>query len=58
MTTWHQLRQQCIEHFKEEASLYEGDAAARREFWLQVSDDLSRIGLITQQQRDTWTCPF
>lgn len=57
MTTWHQLRQQCLDHFSEESS-YNGDAVAQREFRLQVSDDLSRIGLITQRQRDTWSCPF
>lgn len=57
MITWHQLRQQCLEHFAEESS-YDGDSDARREFWLEVSDDLSRCGLITQRQRDSWTCPF
>jgi len=57
MITWHQLRHQCLEHFKQEPS-YDGDSVARREFWHQVSDDLSRCGLITQKQRDNWSCPF
>jgi hypothetical protein len=57
MVTWHQLRQQCLEHFAEEKS-YNGDSVAKREFWLTATDDLSRCGLITQQQRDNWSCPF
>lgn len=57
MITWHQLRQQCLDHFREESS-YDGDSPARREFWLNACDDLSRIGLITQRQRDNWSCPF
>jgi hypothetical protein len=57
MVTWHQLRQQCLDYFKEESS-YQGDAAAKREFWIIATDDLSRCGLITQRQRDTWSCPF
>ena len=56
-TTWHQLRAQCLEHFKSDQS-YANDSIAKREFWHLACDDLREIGLISQRQRDTWSCPF
>ena len=57
MLSWYHVRLLCLDHFNEEKS-YEGNAIAQREFWLNATDDLCRCGLITQQQRDTWSNPF
>lgn len=37
---------------------YRDDAIAQREYWLNLTDELCRDGLISQHQRDTWSCPF
>jgi hypothetical protein len=57
MITWNQVKLLCLDYFEREKS-FQGDAIAQREFWLTATDDLSRCGLITQQQRDNWSCPF
>ena len=37
---------------------WRGDTIAKREEWNTFTDDLSREGYITQNQRDNWTNPF
>jgi hypothetical protein len=55
---WVKVKLACKQHFQANESTYLGDSIAQREYWLNFTDDLSRCGLITQHQRDTWSCPF
>lgn len=54
---WVRVKLACQRHFESD-STFLGDSIAKREFWLNFTDDLSRCGLITQHQRDTWSCPW
>ena len=55
---WTQVKLDCQAVFQDNPSYYRGDSIAKREYWLNYTDDLSRSGEITQKQRDQWSCPF
>lgn len=55
------VKMDCLRFFKSTPSLwafYRDDATAQREYWLNYTDDLRRAGLISQHNRDHWSCPF
>lgn len=54
---WVRVKLACQKDF-ERFPQFRGDSIAKREYWLNLTDELSRAGLITQNQRDTWSCPF
>jgi len=52
------VRFMCRDHFRANPETYRGDSIAQREYWLNLTDELSRAGLISQDNRDHWSCPF
>jgi len=54
---WVRVKLDC-QYFFEANPSYRADPIAKREYWLNYTDDLSRCGLITQEQRDNWSSPW
>jgi len=52
------VKMDCRRYFSEHREMFRGDAPMQREYWLTYTDELCRAGLISQHQRDTWSCPF
>ena len=51
----------CRAYFQSTPELWESycdDKIAQREFWLNFTDELCRDRLISQHDRDNWSCPF
>jgi hypothetical protein len=55
---WVKVKLACQRHFEANESYFLGDAIAKREYWLIFTDDLSRCGLISQDNRDNWSSPW
>ena len=52
------IKLDCQRHFEANPDYFSGDKIAQREHWLNYTDELSRCGLISQHNRDNWSCPF
>lgn len=55
---WVKVKLACQHHFQANESYFLGDNIAKREYWLNLTDELSRAGLISQDNRDNWSCPW
>lgn len=55
---WVKVKLACQHVHEAHPAYYAGDNIAKREQWLCFTDDLSRAGLISQDNRDNWSCPW
>ena len=55
---WFQVKFNCQRAHELNPDYFAGDSIAKREDLLDYTDHLSRSGLITQANRDNWSCPW
>jgi len=52
------VKMDCRRYFSKHWDMFRNDTIMQREYWQCYTDELCRAGLISQHQRDTWSCPF